>query len=173
MRVLKLNNIDDIQRETGESVIHRVRVVGYNTVPRYRLLNDLNIELSSGERIIIPKSFQWDLSSIPRFLWAVMPTDSDGEIASVIHDFLYINKPYGRGERARWFADLEMYKWSVVTNGTRKRVVVKIWKWRLFSFVFPSIRNIDNIVRYLGVVGFGWWTWYKVGGKIKNIFKKK
>lgn len=101
MRILKLSNIVELQKEKGESVIHRVRVVGYNTVPRYRLLNDLNIELSSGERIIIPKSFQWDLSSIPRFLWAVMPTDSDGEIASVIHDFLYINKPYGSGERAR------------------------------------------------------------------------
>ena len=158
MRIIKLNNIKEIQSETGESVIHRVRVVGYNTVPRYRLLNDLNIELSSGERIIIPKSFQWDLSSIPRFLWAVMPTDSDAEISVILHDFLYINKPFGSGERDRWFADWEMYKWSVVTNGTRNT-------W--------SLRNLDNLTRYLGVVIFGWWVWYKVGNRIKNIFKKK
>ena len=87
-----------------------------------------------------------------------MPTDSDGEIASVIHDFLYINKPFGCGERARWFADLEMYKWSVVTNGTNN-----LW----------SLRNLDNVIRYLGVMIFGWWVWYKVSDKIKNIFKKK
>ena len=147
--------------------------VGSNTVCRYRLLEELTFQLTNGEIITVPVGFEWDLSSSLRWAWWLIPPDGDFDSASLIHDFLYINKPYGRGERARWFADLEMYKWSVVTNGTRKRVVVKIWKWRLFSFVFPSIRNIDNIVRYLGVVGFGWWTWYKVGGKIKNIFKKK
>lgn len=158
MRVLKLNNIDDIQRETGESVVKRVRLIGYNTVCKYKLLEDLPIQLTNGDLWNIPTGFIWDLSSTPRILWWLLPPDSDGEISSVIHDFLYINKPYGNGERARWFADLEMYKWSVVTNGTNN-----LW----------SLRNLDNVIRYLGVVLCGWFVWYKVGDKIKSIFKKK
>lgn len=158
MRILKLNNIDDIQRETGESVVKRVRLIGHNTVCRYKLLEGLTIQLTNGDIFYIPAGFVWDLSSVPRILWWLLPPDSDGEIASLIHDFLYINKPYGSGERARWFADLEMYKWSVVTNGTKNLL---------------SLRNIDNVVRYLGVVLFGWWVWYRVGNRIKKFFKRR
>ena len=158
MRVLKLNNIDDIQRESGVSVVKRAKLVGSNTVCRYRLLEELTFQLTNGEIITVPVGFEWDLSSSPRWAWWVVPPDGDFDSASLIHDYIYINRPFGSGERDRWFAELEMYKWSVVTNGT-----YNLW----------SLRNLDNIIRYLGVVCFGWWTWYKVGDKIKNIFKKK
>ena len=156
--IYKLSNIDDIQRETGVSVVKRVRVIGYNNVCRYRLLEDIRIQVTSGDILTIKSGFEWDLSSTPRPLWWLLPPDSDAEIAMVIHDYLYQIKPYGKNEKARWFSDLEMYKWSVVTNGTYKLI---------------SIRNIDNLVRYLGVVIFGWWEFYKVFDKIKGIFKKR
>lgn len=158
MRILKLNNIDDIQRETGVSVVKRAKLIGSNTICRYRLLEELTFQLTNGEIITVPVGFEWDLSSSPRWAWLLVPPDGDFDSASLIHDYIYINKPYGSGERARWFADLEMYKWSVVTNGTHN-----LW----------SLRNLDNVIRYLGVMIAGWWTWYKVGDKIKNIFKKK
>ena len=157
MRVIKLNNIEEIQSETGVSVVKRARVIGYNTRPRYRLLEELTVQLTNGEIITIPVGFEFDLSSTPRLLWWLLPPDSDADLSCTIHDYLYINKPLGSGEKSRWFADLEMYKWSVVTNGTSN-----LW----------SLRNLDNVVRYLGVVIFGWLVWYKVGNRIKNIFKK-
>jgi hypothetical protein len=63
-----------------------------------------------------------------------MSPDVDSEIAYLIHDYLYINQTLSRKE-----ADLEMYKWAVVTNGTRKL----------------SARNIDNWLRWKAVVLFG------------------
>src|SRR5690606_27053114 len=102
---------------------------------------------------VIPVGFEFDISSTPRLIWTFLPFDGDFDLASCIHDFLYQTK-----RTSRAFADLEMYKWSVVTNGTHN---------------LASLRNLDNVVRYLGVVIFGWWIYYKVGNRIKNMFKKK
>ena len=105
MRILKLNNIDDIQRESGVSVVKRAKLVGSNTVCRYRLLEELTFQLTNGEIITVPVGFEWDLSSSPRWAWWLAPPDGDFDSASLIHDYIYINRPFGRGERARWFAD--------------------------------------------------------------------
>ncbi len=105
---------------------------------RYTLENDISIQLSNGEIINIPKGFKYDLSSTPRFLWTILPPDGDFAIAALIHDYLYVNKLYGRK-----FSDLEMLKWSIVMNGTRK----------------ISLKNIDNYTRYYGVRLFGGFVW--------------
>lgn len=137
--VYTLENIKALQ--TSYSIVKRRRVLGSNSKPTYQLLEELNFELSNKELITIPKGFIWDLSSVPRVLWSLFAPDGDYEIASLIHDFLYITKPYDRK-----FADKEMLIWSRELNSTKN-------KW--------SIRNLDNWVRYYAVRGFGWIVWNK------------
>ncbi len=116
------------------------RIINGNKWNRYVLENDITIKLSNNDIITIPKGFKYDLSSSPRFLWSILPPDGDFAIGALIHDYLYVNKLYNRK-----FNDLEMLKWSIVMNGTRK----------------ISLRNIDNYTRYYGVRLFGWFVWNK------------
>lgn len=138
---IELDTINDIQRVLGESVVHKVRIIGSNTKPTYRLLSDLKICLSNNEVIFIKKGFVWDLSSVPRILWGLLPPDGDFELASLIHDYLYINKI-----GTRKFADDEMLLWSKVVSGTNNKV---------------SLRNFDNQLRYIAVRAFGWKVYNK------------
>lgn len=116
------------------------RIINGTSWNRYVLENDITIKLSNSDIITIPKGFKYDLSSSPRFLWSILPPDGDFAIGALIHDYLYVNKLYNRK-----FNDLEMLKWSIVMNGTRK----------------ISLRNIDNYTRYYGVRLFGWFVWNK------------
>lgn len=137
---ISLQNIRKLQKE--ESIVHRVRLTGSNKIQEYKLLSPLSIILSNNIKIFIPVGFVWDLSSVPRFLWGILPPDGDFELAALIHDFLYKNKITTRS-----FADKEMLIWSKVISGTNNKI---------------SIRNLDNWIRYIGVKLFGWWVWYKV-----------
>ncbi len=101
----------------------------------------MRFQLSNGDVITIPKGFVWDLSSVPRPLWWLLPPDGDFAPAYIIHDFLYILKnkfPYSRK-----FVDDEMYVWAKASNGTKK----------------ISARNADNYLRYKGVQAFGGLVW--------------
>lgn len=123
----------------GYNQIVKIRQYGNNKVNQYKLVYGLNIQLSNGQYIWIPKGYVWDLASVPRVFQSIISTDNDAEIAYLIHDFLYENKI-----GTREFADKEMLKWAKVTNGTDK----------------ISIRNIDNYIRYYAV--------RLCGGKIYN-----
>jgi hypothetical protein len=131
--ILTINNVKEVF--TKKNPIVKSRVYGKNTINKYTLINAISIQLTDGKVITIPKGFEWDLASVPRFLWWLMSPDVDSEIAYLIHDYLYINQTLPRKE-----ADLEMYKWAVVTNGTRNKL---------------SARNIDNWLRWKAVVLFG------------------
>ena len=124
----------------GRNPIKMQRVYGVNSINNYELLESVTIKLSNNEIITIPQGYKWDLSSVPRFLWWLLPPDGDFQIAALIHDFLYENKLFNRR-----FADVEMYKWSVSASGT----------------INKSFRNFDNKVRYIGVRWFGWYVWNK------------
>lgn len=137
--VVTLDTIREQQEDY--SVIVRRRVQNGNTRPRYRLEEPLTITLSDGGIIHIPYGFEWDLSSVPRFLWGLLPPDGTFEIASLIHDYLYITKL-----RSRKFADDEMLLWSKVVGGTQTKF---------------TLRNLDNQVRYIAVRLFGWIVWNK------------
>lgn len=141
--LVTLNNINCLQEQNNnESIIRKARVVGSNTVPKYRLLEELTIQLSNSDIITIPVGFEWDLSSVPRLLWGLLPPDGDWEIAMLIHDYLYTHK--NDFEYTRYFADKEMLLWSKATSKTTKRI---------------SLRNLDIYTRYYAVRGFGWIYW--------------
>jgi len=146
--MITLQNVSLLQKE--HSLITKTRIRGNNSRPFYRLDSSLNIKLSNEINIEIPKGFEWDLSTVPRFFWSILAPDGDFELAYIIHDYLWIEKEkmhsYFKSfnlEFNQKFADNEMLKWSKVTNGTQK----------------ISIRNIDNYTRYYGVRIFGWLIW--------------
>jgi hypothetical protein len=136
--MITLDNINKLQEDY--SIIKKQRVHGSNNKTRYKLLNDLNIELSNGIQIWIYKGFVWDASSTPRFLWWLLPPEGDFELAALVHDYLYVHKLVSRKQ-----ADKEMLIWSKKTNSTTK----------------ISLKNIDNLTRYYGVRTFGWLVWKK------------
>ena len=140
--IYTLTNIRKFQ--VGESIIHKVRIPGSNHKSSYKLLRDLTFQLSNGKLITIPKGFVWDLSSVPRFLWSLLPPEGDFEVGALIHDYLYVERKNPKFDwNTRKFADLEMLKWSEVLSGTEKR----------------SWRNFDNRLRYFFVKWFGWLVW--------------
>jgi len=106
----------------------------------YRLENTINLLLSNNDKITIYKGFEWDLASVPQFVQNIIRESGDDDIAYLIHDYLYVNKPYSRK-----FADNEMLKWAKAMKGTKK--------W--------SLRNWDIKTRYYIVRAFGWIVWNK------------
>lgn len=138
--MISLNNVQNLH-SVGFSLINKVLIRGNNTKPKYMLLKALEIKLSNEDIILIPKGFEWDLSSVPRFLWWLLPRDGDFDLAYLIHDYLYINKK--RYNYSRDFVDDEMYLWAKTINSTKKL----------------SLRNIDNFIRYIFVKAFGGLVW--------------
>lgn len=121
-----------------ENPIKKSRVYGKNNINNYELLQDVNVRLSDGRELTIPKGYVWDLASVPRLLWSIVPPDSDAELAFLIHDYLYENhKELGYNQK---FCDNEMKLWSKELNGTQNKY---------------SLRNIDNSIRYYAVRLFG------------------
>ena len=111
-----------------------------NKWKKYKLLKTVNITLTNGTTIVIKEGFEWDLSSVPRFLWGILPPDGNFEIAALIHDYLYRKQLFGRT-----FADKEMLIWSQKLNGKKK----------------ISLRRLDNKIRFWGVRLFGRAAWKK------------
>lgn len=149
--IYTLENIRTELKENRNPVIMK-RVYGNNSINNYELLEDVIFELSNGFRITISKGYKWDLSSVPRFLWWLLPPDGDFQIGALIHDFLYENKDSLKHDFKWWgitfsrdFCDQEMYKWSVAASGTQNQ----------------SLRNIDNKLRLAGVRAFGWYVYNK------------
>lgn len=147
--VLTLENINQIEFDRDRiSIIDKSHVRGNNTIPKYHLNRALDIQLSDGTIIYIPRGFIWDLSSVPRIFWSLFPTDGDFEIGVIIHDYLYRTQI-----KSKEFADLEMYKWSKVMSGTHNK---------------RSARNFDNYTRYKIVKYFGHKTWNRNTELLQN-----
>ena len=130
--ILTIDNIKETL--VKQNPIVKSRVYGQNTINYYTLEKELLIQLTNGKVIIIPKGFKWDLASVPRLIWWLMSPDVDSEIAYLIHDYIYRYQILPRKE-----CDDEMYKWAMVTNGTKG----------------ISMRNIDNWLRWKVVIMFG------------------
>ena len=148
--IVTIDNVKDLQESLGRSVVQRSLVIADKSnqswwkrvmpfifeIPQYVLLDDLAIQLRNGMIITIEKGFTWDLSSVPRLMWGILPPDGNFELASLIHDYLYKTKLMSQKK-----ADEEMFAWSKAVAGTEGR---RSWS------------DVDNWVRYAGVRLFGW-----------------
>lgn len=144
--VLSLHNV---ARELLNDEAVQVRYIYSNITPKYWVLTkDIDIELSTGTRIVIPAGFTTDFCTVPKLLWGLFPPYGDFLLASIIHDYLYIHRPY----TSRALADKEMLLWSKALNGDRgyDRAIKYYWK------------RFDNYLRYWCVRAFGWSYWQHI-----------
>ena len=115
----------------------------------------MEIELSDGHWITIPRGFRTDLRSSPSWLWWLVRPYNKALLAYIIHDYLYTNKlqemnrHYVEGERfkpylVRKFADQEMYKWAIRIAPKKKiDALASYWAVRIFGAgVYWGRRNI-------------------------------
>ena len=85
---------------TKETIDYRDHLDG-----TYSLLEDLVLITSDWQRILVPKGYRCNGSSIPRFFWRVCgaPNDPQNIRAGFVHDYCYGNKLYGRKECDKLF----------------------------------------------------------------------
>ena len=104
------------------------------------LIENLYVCLKDGSRIVIPAGFGTDLSSVPRYLWFMMPPYGNFLIAAIVHDYMYATN-YRESDlgtfHARKLADDTMLYMSQLHNNEN-------WS-----------KRIDNYLRYAGVRLFG------------------
>ena len=86
--------------------------------PRHwKTLTDLEIQLSDGYILKIPKGYVWDGASVPKILWFIFPPIDDGLLGDLIHDKLWEDKQAQfhyfnyNTYKARKFADKERMRW--------------------------------------------------------------
>lgn len=121
-------NFNNIKSHLKLGLIHINMVYPIRKDSHFRVERDIKITLSNDAEIVIPKNFEFDGSSAPRFLWWLFPSYGNFFFASLIHDYLYETKFYKQE-----FADSEMLIWSNVLNSNK----------------------IDNYFRYFAVRLFG------------------
>ena len=75
----------------------------------YTLLEDM-VVIWNGKVLVVPAGFKSDGASVPRFFWRIVfpPGDSRALRASIAHDFIYRNCPFGwtRAEADQLFYDV-------------------------------------------------------------------
>jgi hypothetical protein len=133
-------NLNNIKSVLGLGLIHLNIVYPLTNKSHFRLLNNVSVRLSNDATIVIPKDFQFDGSSSPRFLWWIFPSYGDFFFAAMLHDWLYqqnyMSDDLGN-DYAQEFADKEMRTWSIILND---KTIGK---------------QMDNYLRYYAVRLFG------------------
>lgn len=77
------------------------------------------------DHLTIPKGFQTDFASIPKFLWGLMAPHQAAAPASVLHDYFYTDHPLGLGglgmsmKEERLFAD-KLFRDILIEHGVSK-----------------------------------------------------
>ena len=95
----------------------------------FYLGEDMQITLSDGRTILIPKGFETDLSSIPQIFWGVFKPFDKGLLGDLIHDYLWVDKMaetlyFDNAYTAQKFADEERLKWR---NKLAPELKIKNW----------------------------------------------
>lgn len=96
---------------------------------QWYLGEDMEIVLSDGRTILIPKGFETDLSSIPSWLWGLFKPFDEGLLGDLIHDYLYEDKMaetlyFDNAYKAQKFADQERDRWR---KKLAKEFPIKNW----------------------------------------------
>lgn len=120
-----------------DELIQQTYVYSRKSKKYWKIIIPITIQLSTGAIISIPKGFEYDNASVPQFLWGIVKPVNDGLLASLIHDYLYINKH--KHNMTQKQCDDEMLFWLKIINK----------------------EPIDNYIRYYAVRLFGWTKWNK------------
>ena len=106
----------------------------------FYLNEDMEIVLSDGRTILIPKGFETDLSSIPQIFWGVFKPFDKGLLGDLIHDYLWEDKMaetlyFDSAYIAQKFADEERLKWR---NKLAPELKIKNWLTHKVLRIFGS-----------------------------------
>lgn len=104
----------------------------------WKIIKPLTIELSNGQVIKIPEGFEYDMATVPKWLWSIVRPFNDALIGTLIHDYLYIHKE--------------------AHNMTRREVDEEYFLWNTFT----NNNKLDNYLRWIFVRLFGWILWYGI-----------
>lgn len=142
--VITKDNVVDYMLNTWDA-ISLCPAYDYKTPKWWRVGKEIQVKLiHNGEIITIEPKFDTDCSSSPKWLWSLFPPFGDFLLAAIIHDYLYVKKPFGITQKD---ADKEMYEWSKILNDNK----------------------YDNIFRYHWVRILGRLAWE---GKLTKFFNK-
>ncbi len=81
--------------------------------------------------ITVPQGFQFDLASVPRFIWGLVSPFDLSIVAPLVHDFLYLHKgnpPAGAVDPPRTYTRKAS---DVLFKRIMKQEGVWWWRWRL------------------------------------------
>lgn len=78
----------------------------------FEISQEIEVPLSDGRIIKIPKGFKTDLSSVPSWLWSFIRPIDKALIGDIVHDYLWVEQVaeiglFGGSYEARKFADNE------------------------------------------------------------------
>lgn len=78
----------------------------------FAIAASIDVQLSDGRFITIPKGFKTDLSSVPNWLWSFIRPIDKALIGDIVHDYLWVQQiteiqHFGGSYAARKFADNE------------------------------------------------------------------
>ena len=112
----------------------------------WQTTEELEIQLSDGSFLVIPKDTIWDGSSIPKWFWWLFKPIDEGALADLIHDELWEqkNEQLKRFDYkiydCRKFADKERLKWrnSLAPEKPIKNLVTHIFIRLIGGFFYAK-----------------------------------
>lgn len=135
--MITISNVVD--KLLTDDVVQQTYIYSYKSKKYWKLTQPITIELSTGKIISVPIGFEYDMSSVPKWLWSFLRPFNDALLGYLIHDYLYIKKD--KHDLSRKECDKEMLLWCNITNPKGK---------------------FDNKLRYVFVRLFGWLYWYNI-----------
>jgi len=108
--------------------------------------------LWENDEIVIPENFITDFASVPRWAWSFTPPFGQHTPAAVVHDWLYVSKPFIRETCDRIFCEL-MKKLGV--GWWRRNVMyyaVRIGgsgSWRYDTLIEAHFKNFGDDTTHL------------------------
>lgn len=129
-------NLNNVKSHLKLGFIHINMVYPIRKDAHFRVERPIEVTLFDGSEIVIPKNYEFDGSSSPRFLWWLFPSYGNFFFASLIHDFLYteqyLKETIGL-KAAQEYADKEMLRWSNEINSNKLDNYSRYFAVRLFG----------------------------------------
>lgn len=120
--MLKININDNSIAQNQYNIVMQSSQYMFTTV------KDIELTLSNNDTITIPKGFNTDLASAPRFLWSIFRPYGNYTLAAIVHDYMYVI-----GYANKKFADREFYRIMKACNANRFKRLLMYWGAILFG----------------------------------------
>lgn len=133
------------------AIFHNSICIKPNQGYHYQTCHDITVTIGHFI-LVIPKNFDTDLASIPRWLWEfIAPSRSDFIPASILHDYLYIcHNGYGRSEADDIFYETLKYSGVSVFRAYEMYAAVRIFGGKNYTDDKLCSYKIAHMVKKYG-----------------------